>query len=354
MAAEQNITVALNNVIQELRIQNLTKHVRVFHGEGTQKFNNWIQDMDQLSTTCDSERMCILATLTLGGPAGTFVTRTITETPGINWQTLRQHLRTRYSELTDSFVAKERCRLMKQKTGESVQNFSERLMSAATEAFDTLNNPDVQKTLVEIFQKGVVDDHLARGLIRKQFVSLEAAVRFATDEQRAIRTFEMCRNHQIPAAEPMEVDVVRESAETKKLDEIQENVKSLTKQLERVSRQVNCHRPNQPPRRSQTVPPRYSGNTSSVPQPFNPRRPPPLCPNRPAVQLQGQYSRPVPATRPGYVPAQPRGPYPATRNDAARHRWTSDGRPVCSACGRIGHVQRLCRMGTSQTNTRGN
>ena len=73
--AEQFFSTALKEVIQEIRMQNLTKHVRPFHGEGSAKFRNWLTDMDQLGITVDSERMCVLASLTLGGLAGTFVSR---------------------------------------------------------------------------------------------------------------------------------------------------------------------------------------------------------------------------------------------------------------------------------------
>ena len=44
--AEQMLSNALQNVVQEIRIQSLTKHVRAFHGEGTTKYTNWPQDMD--------------------------------------------------------------------------------------------------------------------------------------------------------------------------------------------------------------------------------------------------------------------------------------------------------------------
>ena len=37
MAAEQIITNALKDVVQEIRVQSLTKLVRNFHGEGTSK-----------------------------------------------------------------------------------------------------------------------------------------------------------------------------------------------------------------------------------------------------------------------------------------------------------------------------
>ena len=200
-------------------------------------------------------------------------------------------LKERYSDLTDSFFAKERCRTLKQNKGETVQNYAERLLTAATEAYDEIQNPDVQKTLVEIFQKGVVEDHLARKMIRKQFENLDAAVTFATEEQRANKTFDMCRKQQTPA-EPMEIGIVRETEDTKQLQEIQENIKALTKQMERVSRQVNTRLQNYPPRRAHTVPPRFRDNASgNRPNQFDPVSSPLPVSNPPPPTYKGRRQR---------------------------------------------------------------
>ena len=65
---------------------------------------------------------------------------------------------------------------------------------------------------------------------------MEEAVKYATEEQRTDRTFEMYRHAQVE--EPMEVDIVQEGKEAEKLAQIQETVQKLTKQLDRVSRQM--------------------------------------------------------------------------------------------------------------------
>ena len=85
------------------------------------------------------------------------------------------------------------------------------------DAYDDVNVSHVQKSLVETFQRGVSDDRLARNLIRKKYSQLDEAIKFATEEQRADRTFEMYRHAHAPE-EPMEVEVVQESEETGKLE----------------------------------------------------------------------------------------------------------------------------------------
>ena len=151
--SEPFFKTAFKEIIQEIRTQNLTKHVRNFHGEGTSNFLNWLQDMDQLSITCESNRMCVLATLTLGGMAGTYVSRLIQESSGITWQNLRQKLRERFLDASDPSYAPEQCRQMRQKPQESIQNFAERLRTAALDAFGNMTSPDTQRSLVEFFRK---------------------------------------------------------------------------------------------------------------------------------------------------------------------------------------------------------
>ena len=352
MAAEQIITNALKDVVQEIRVQSLTKHVRNFHGEGASKFSNWLKDMQQLSSTCDSERMCVLATLTLGGSAGTFMARTLKENPRISWEELKKLLKTRYSELTDPFMAKEKCRRMQQRSGESVQNFAERLNTAALDAYDDIRLTHVQETIVDIFQRGVKDDRLARNLIRKKFQTMEEAVKYATEEQRTDRTFEMYRHAQVE--EPMEVDIVQEGKEAEKLAQIQETVQKLTKQLDRVSRQMRSAPPpqpsgTQPPRRSQTVLP---GNRYSTPpsQHFAGSRHPEFrrygAPPT-ADRVPGKHVT-APPTSNGRLPTAPVGSQPPHQSGhtaaTSTYRWTTDGRPICIKCGKVGHIGRHCRV----------
>ena len=335
--AEQSITLALTNVVQELRIQNLSGHVRAFHGEGSQKFKNWLQDMDQISPSLDSERMCILATMTLGGSAGKFVTRTIKEVERITWQILRQKLQERYGEAVDSYLAREKVRKMKQQKGESVQNYAERLLAAATDAFEDTESTDVQRTLVEIFQGGVMEDGLAKGLIRKQFHNLDAAVTYATQEQQASRTFEMCRSAK---PEAMGVDVVQATDET--LTKLQTNIENLTKKVDQLNRQVsgqNRHRNNYTPRPRGDAPP-----------PFDPRRPPPSGPPPQPMHGQRLSATLKPGMGPNTVERQVTygtRPYQWVQFGPPRtaHRWTKDNRPICSTCGQPGHMRRECRAG---------
>lgn len=339
--AEQIISNALREVVQELRVQGLTKHVRNFHGEGAAKLSNWLKDMEQLSATCDDQRMCVLATLTLGGSAGTFVSRVLKENPQITWQNLKIRIKERYSELTDPLMAREKCRHLKQKPGESVQNFAERINATAYDAFDDIRLPHVQVELVDMFQRGVSDDRLARNLIRKKFQNLEEAVKYAGEEQRTDRTFELFRHTH--SDEPMEVDVLHsEGKESDQLSQLQQNMERLSKQMDKMSRQIKPQvhfQAQAPPSRSQSAP-RPNQRAASprpyaVPKPDFSKPPPTVRKNPPAQTF-----------KPGNLPTGPSRGQPNHRPQLAqnRYQWTENGRPICARCGIIGHIHRNCRV----------
>ena len=341
---------AFKEIIQEIRTQNLTKHVRTFHGEGTPKFVNWLQDMDQLSITSDSERMCVLATLTLGGMAGTYASRLIQENSAITWQILRQKLRERFLDASDPFYAQEQCRQMRQKPEESTQNFAERLRTAALDAFDNMASPDTQRTLVEIFQKGVRSDRLSLALIKKRFQNLDQAVEFAVSEDRADKIFRLYRGKQAP--EPMDIDAIRTDD---RLDKLQANIDQLTDRLDNMTKPTNPQHssrlrsqgPPFRPVRHQSAPPRFRHvprRHQTVPiRPHTSAAEPP--PHQPSQQIPRTDSRDRP-TGPYHPPAEPPSAASPSASRVPRirpYRWTPDGRPICARCGKVGHVYRQCR-----------
>ena len=217
----QSLVQSMQHIVQEIRAQGLTQHVRTFNGESSTKFHDWARDMDSIYCTTDDERMRLLVTRTLSGPAGKYACRLIKENPRISWKDLRAKLRERYSELQDPYCAQMKLRQLKQHSGELVQNFSERIQALASEAFDDIDSDANQKTLVEVFQKGVSDDRLARSLIRKKFDNLQGAVDFACTEQQTDRTFEICRGPSAILDEPMDINIIRTTSGNDKIEKLE-------------------------------------------------------------------------------------------------------------------------------------
>ena len=150
----------------EMRAQGLVKQIRDFSGEGVKRFRYWLKDMEQVGNAIDAdgERYKSLALQTLRGPAADFVARQLEETPNMNWQQLKQQLLRQYSDEGEAHLALLKLRWLKQAKGESVQNFGERIMSLAGEAYvrQNTNNTLIQSALLEVLVDGVSNDAIAR------------------------------------------------------------------------------------------------------------------------------------------------------------------------------------------------
>ena len=330
----------------EIRVQGLTQHVRSFSGESSNKFHDWARDMDAIACTADDKRMVILATRTLSGPAGKFACRLLTANPNLKWLELRKELRDRYSDLKDPYCAREKLQKVRQKKGELMQNFAERLQDIASEVFDNPNSADSQRTLVEIFQKGVNDDRLARALIKKKFTTLQEAVKFASDEQQTDRTFELCRG-KLDVEEPMDIDVVRNDPGNERIDRLEKCLSDVGSKIDKLAKTVGKNQragPPGPPQSQSQPPPRrpYQGPPQNQrhfqappqnhrqfqrqPRPNQWPRQPQNQPNR--TQFQSQQTAP---------------PGAGSNEPPRRYQWTHDGRPICAFCEKAGHTQRVCR-----------
>lgn len=225
----------------EMRANNAVSQIRRFDGEGHERFSDWLRDMEKakLTVRADDERMRTLAVQTLSGPAAEFCMRIIKDDARMTWRDLRTRMRQRYSDLADAQYAKQTLRRLRQHRTESVQNFAERILLSASEAYpdDDLAGPVVQQTLVEVFVDGVQKDHIARKLIKAAPATLAAAVDLATSEQQAARTFDLRRGE-----EPMEIGAV---GGTNPLSELTTTVNLLAENMAKLTTMMNGSRKQQ-------------------------------------------------------------------------------------------------------------
>ena len=87
-----------------------------------------------------------LAISTLTGPAADFLWRIIEHTPEVTWNQIKDALKQRYSDISDVLYARWSMRGLVQTKTESVQNFGERIIAVAREAYpgQDLNDPTIQ------------------------------------------------------------------------------------------------------------------------------------------------------------------------------------------------------------------
>ena len=118
--------------------------------------------------------------------------------------------------MADLAYARHKLRLMTQNRSESVQNYFERLMVQACQAYgdSQLHNQFVEQQLVEIFLDGLVDDQIALRMIRSKPTTLEKALEIATSEQQAKKVFDLRRGRKSERTETLEIDAISSLPQT--------------------------------------------------------------------------------------------------------------------------------------------
>ena len=84
----------------------------------------------------------------------------MTANPDNTWAQLKEQLAVRFSDVTDAKMALSLLRRVKQKQGESIQNYSERILSLAVEAYNNQGGDAVKRQLIDIFVDGLTNDQL--------------------------------------------------------------------------------------------------------------------------------------------------------------------------------------------------
>ena len=198
------------NMRMELRSNGAARHITTFDGEGPEKYQKWLKEIEKARAivNADDDRSRALVLQTVSGPAAEYVTRMINEKENITWEELKGKLSEYYNDLADVQYARQQLRRIAQRSGESIQNYHERIMLTASNAFgpSEISDKHVETQLIDFFIDGLRDDSLVRRLLRKAPKTLADAFKFATNEQQAQRSYDLRRGR--AEIEPMEIDVV--------------------------------------------------------------------------------------------------------------------------------------------------
>ena len=197
----------------ELRSNGAANHITTFNGEGPEKFQKWLKEIERTraAVSADDDRSRAFALQTLSGSAADYVTRLIQDNENITWEDLKDKLSEHYNDLADVQYARQQLRRLAQRPEESIQNYYERIMLTASNAFgpSEMSDKHVETQLIDFFIDGLRDDGLVRRLLRKSPKTLADAFKLATNEQQAQRSYDLRRGR--AEVEPMEIDAMSSS-----------------------------------------------------------------------------------------------------------------------------------------------
>ena len=316
----------------ELRAGRLGKEVSKFNGDGHHRFRRWVSDVERVGVALNANDNAMLALCfeTLKGPAAENLTRIVRATPNITWQQLRARLTAQYSDVSDAHIALQTLRKIKQKAGESMEAFADRVRTLSEEAYPgvDLQQPLIQNSLVEALIDGVLDDGISKKLMRARqgLADFDTAVQFAVREQQVNKQYGLRRRGE----EPMDVSGVKRKTQLDKGSAlaVEERLDNLCQRLDAALTTTEVLEPQL------TTEDKLGMLVAKIKD----------------LEKKVQGSQPV-------VPRQPRGqwnppnngPTPLLQNPTGdiqhppKHKWTPDGQPICSYCHNVGHMVRECR-----------
>ena len=204
--AFQDLRLELNNVTQALTTQGISGVVNKFDGN-PKHYREWIKSIEKYAVlvNANDERKKLIAYQTSSAAVSGFIHRYMQANAGHTWDQMKQQLATRFSDVTDAQMALSLLRQVRQKQGETIQNYAERILSLAEDAYDNQGGNAVERQLIDIFVDGLQNDQLKMKILRDQPNTLQGAVVVATNEVN-LRTRVQLSHSASSKEQPMEVD----------------------------------------------------------------------------------------------------------------------------------------------------
>ncbi|MCG8049022.1 MAG: hypothetical protein JAY66_25635 [Candidatus Thiodiazotropha taylori] len=200
--------------------QGVAKIVPSFDGD-CKKFKEWIKSIEKycVLTHVPNDQVKMIAYQSSKGPVSDFLKRHLETHPDHNWMAIKAELTSRFAEVTDPQHALMLLRKVKQKPGENIQVYAERLMALSEDAFFGQLGDAVQTQLVGFFIDGLAFDYMKMKVMRENPATLQAAITVATAEHNLRKRFDLRTSSHSGqkqnaytgeyGTEPMEVDHAR-------------------------------------------------------------------------------------------------------------------------------------------------
>ena len=215
VAALKNVGDQMTGLTTTIGAQSVAKIIKPFEGN-PKEFKDWIKGIEKygILTNLDVAQYKLVAYQASKGPVSDFLKRHLGANPTQVWKDIKKELTSRFAEVTDHQYALSLLRKVRQKEGESIQVYAERIMALAEDAFDDVTAANEQ--LIGFFIDGLMNDFMKIKIMRDNPDTLAKAIEVANAEQNLRRRFNLrSGNHtqsfQGTGPEPMEVGHARPS-----------------------------------------------------------------------------------------------------------------------------------------------
>ena len=127
---------------------------------------------------------------------------------GLTLSQMKAQLAVRFSDVIDNQMALSLLKQVRQNAVENNQNYAERILSLAEEAYDNQGRDAIERQLTDIFVDGLLKDQLNMTILRNQPDTLQGAIAVATNEHSLRARVQMSHHSQASNNNhtPMEVD----------------------------------------------------------------------------------------------------------------------------------------------------
>ena len=133
----QSLRVEVANVTQALTAQGISSIVSRFDGN-PKSFRECIKSIEQYAVlvNADEDRKKLIAYQSSGGAVSGFIQRYMEANVAHISAQIKAQLAVRFSDVTDNQIALSILRQVRQKAGEKIHNYAERILSLAEEAYE--------------------------------------------------------------------------------------------------------------------------------------------------------------------------------------------------------------------------
>ena len=200
---QQGQLARLGTITDLLGTQSAGSAIKNYAGE-PHKFLSWIRSLEKYSVVVGAgkEGMKSFALQSSEGPVSDFLVRYLNahgSSSDCTSDAMYKELRARSGEIIDTQHAMQILRSLKQRSGETVQVYAERLLRLAEQAWPEadLTQALLECQMIDSFTDGLNDNAVARKVLREEPETFAADVKIAVQEQNLTRKFEL-RNRGIP------------------------------------------------------------------------------------------------------------------------------------------------------------